>query len=119
MSRKGSMVTRMVRRVQRLGTGVASVVAASRRASSPGPWRSRSMIGPAELKMPPAGTALGMGDQPSGPRGLVQVEPGVDGIGVAGLEQAVPGDPVGWIAVGDLQESRAAFADVGAGIVVP
>src|SRR3954470_20168096 len=104
MSRKGSMVTRMVRRVQRLGGGQVSVVAISCRASSPGPWRSRSRIGSASLKMPPARAALGMGDQALGPRGVVQVEPGVEGVGVAGLQQAVLGDPMRRIAVGDLQQ---------------
>jgi hypothetical protein len=77
------------------------------------------MIGSAELKRPPAGAALGMGDQPLDPRGLVEVEPGVDGVGVARLQQPVPGDTMRGIAVGDLQESRATFADVGAGIMVP
>src|SRR5262245_38316129 len=117
MPRKTSKVTRMVRRVQRRGGGQVSVVASSWRASSPGPWRSRSMIGSAALKMPPAGATLGMVDQPLAPRGLVPVEPGVDGIGVARLEQAVLGHPVWRVARGDLEEGGAPLADVGAGIV--
>jgi hypothetical protein len=59
-----------------------------------------------------------MGDQPLDPRGLVQVEPGVEGVGVAGLQQPVLGDPMRRIAVGDLQQGGSALADVGAGIVV-
>jgi hypothetical protein len=59
-----------------------------------------------------------MGDQPLDPRGVVQVEPGVEGVGVAGLQQAVLGHAMGRIAVGDLQQGGPALADVGSGIVV-
>src|SRR6476469_6264029 len=84
---KMSKVARMVRRVQRLVGGVLSVTAISHRASSPGPWRSRSRIGWGSLKMPPVPAALGTGDQPGDPLGLVAVEPRIDGIGVAWLQE--------------------------------
>jgi hypothetical protein len=48
----------------------------------------------------------------------IVVEPGVEGVGVARAEQARAGDGVGGEAVGHLEQSGAAFADVGAGIVV-
>jgi hypothetical protein len=61
---------------------------------------------------------LGMGDQPWDSRDLVEVEPGVDSVGVAWLEQTVVGDPMRRFALGDLQQGRPTLADVGAGIVV-
>src|SRR5689334_12869823 len=103
MSRKMSKVARMVRRVQRLGGGVVSVTATSRRASSPGPWRSRSSRGWGSLKVPPAPAALGTGDQPGDPLGLVAVEPRIDGIGVAWLQEPGAGDAMGGLALGDLE----------------
>ena len=64
------------------------------------------MISPAELKMPPAGAALGMGDQPVGPRRLEAVQPCIHGIGIAWLQESGDGHVMGGLAVGDLQERR-------------
>jgi hypothetical protein len=64
------------------------------------------------------GPTLGMGDQSGGSRDLVQVEPGVDGVGVARLQQTEPGDPMRRFTLGDLQQRRPTLADVGAWIVV-
>ncbi len=108
----------MVRRVQRLGGGVLSVTAISRRASSPGPWRSRSRIGWGSLKMPPAPAALGMGDQAGGPLGLVAAQPRVHGIGVAWLQEPGSGHAMGGLPLGDLEDGGATLADIGALVVV-
>src|SRR5215831_14102751 len=115
---KIAKVARMVRRVQRLGAGVESVTAISRRASSPGPWRSRSRRGWGSLKMPPAPAALGMGDQPGDPLGLGAAQPSRHGIGVAWLQEPGAGHAMGGLPLGDLQEGGAALADVGAWVVV-
>ncbi len=108
----------MVRSVQWLGGGLVSVTAISRRASSPGPWRSRSRRASGSLKGPPAPAALGMGDQARCPLGLVAVQPGIDGIGVAPLQEPGLGHAMGGLSLGDLQEGGAALADVGARVVV-
>jgi hypothetical protein len=60
-----------------------------------------------------------MGDQAGGPFGLVAVEPRIDGIGVAWLQEPGFGDAMGGLALGDFQDGRAALADVGAWVVVP
>src|SRR3954452_23813794 len=119
MAPKMPKVARMVRRVQRLGGGLVSVTAISRRGSSRGPRRSRSRIGSGSLKIPPARAAVGMGDQPGGPVRFVAVEPRIDGIGVAWLQEPGSGDAMGGLALGDLQDGRAALADIGAWVVVP
>jgi hypothetical protein len=49
---------------------------------------------------------------------LVVVEPGVDGVGVAGPKESAAGDGVGGTSVGDLEEGGAAFADVRLGVMV-
>jgi hypothetical protein len=49
---------------------------------------------------------------------LEAVEPGVDGVGVAGAEQAAAGDGVGREPRGDPKEGGAALADIGPGVVV-
>jgi hypothetical protein len=49
---------------------------------------------------------------------LIEVEPGGDGVGVARAEQAIWRDSRRREAVGHLEQGGAAFADVGAGIVV-
>jgi hypothetical protein len=49
---------------------------------------------------------------------LVEAEPGVEGVGVARAEQAGACDGVGGEAVGHLEQSGTAFADIGAGVVV-
>src|SRR3954452_24260833 len=87
MALKMSKVARMVRRVQRLGGGLVSVTAISRRASSPGPRRSRSRIGSGALKITPARGAGGVVDHPGAPVRFVAVEPRIDGIGVAWLQE--------------------------------
>src|SRR5262245_23406206 len=115
---KMSKVARMVRRVQRDGGGVPSVSAISRRASSPGPRRSRSRRGWGSLKMPPAPAALGMGDQPGGPLRPVAAQPRIHGIGVAGPQQPGAGHAMGGGPLGDLEEGGAALADVGPWVVV-
>src|SRR5262249_16395973 len=116
--RKASKVTRTVRRVQRLGGGVLSVTAISRRASSPGPSRSRSRRGWGSLKMPPAPATLGMGDQAGDPLGLVAAQPSIHGIGVAWLQEPGAGHAMGGLPLGDLQDGGAALPDVGAWVVV-
>src|ERR1700722_19198341 len=119
ISLKISRVARMVRKVQRLGGGVESVTAISRRASSPGPWRSRSRTGwGSSLKMPPAPAALGMGDQPGHPLRLVAAHPSVHGIGVARLQESGAGHAMRGEPLGDLRDSGAALPDVGAWVVV-
>jgi hypothetical protein len=60
-----------------------------------------------------------MGDQPGDPLGLVAVEPRIDGIGVAWLQEPGFGDTMGGLALCDLQDGRAALADLGARVVVP
>jgi hypothetical protein len=108
----------MVRGVQRLGGGVLSVTAISHRASSPGPWRSRSRRGWGSLKMPPAPAALGMGDQAGDALGLVAIQPRIHGIGVARLKEPGAGHAMGGGPLGDLEDGGAALADVGAWVVV-
>jgi hypothetical protein len=49
---------------------------------------------------------------------LVDVEPGVDGIGVSALQEAVLGNGMGRHAISDLQQGSAAFTDVGSWVVV-
>jgi hypothetical protein len=60
-----------------------------------------------------------MGDQAGGPLGLIAVEPRIDGIGVAWLQEPGSGDTMGGLARGDLEDGRAALADIGAWVVVP
>jgi len=59
-----------------------------------------------------------MGDQAGDPLRLVAVEPRIDGIGVAWLQEPGLGDPMGGLALGDLQDGRATLADIGAWVVV-
>jgi hypothetical protein len=49
---------------------------------------------------------------------LVEVEPGVDGIGFAAFQEAMLSDSMRRHAIGDLEQSSAAFTDVGSWIVV-
>src|SRR5262249_51983369 len=118
MPRNRSTVTRRVRNVHRLGGGLASVTAISRRASAPGPWGSRSRRTSGSSKVPPVGAALGMGDQPGGAGCLVVPEPCIHGIGVAWLQEPPCGDVMGGLAVGDLQQRGSPLADVGPPVVV-
>jgi hypothetical protein len=48
----------------------------------------------------------------------IVVQPGIESIGVAGAQQTGAGDGMGGAAVGHLEQSGAAFAYVGAGVVV-
>ena len=112
------MVPRMVRNFQRLGGGLVSVTAISWRASSPGPWWSRSRRSSGSTKRPPTEAALGVSDQPGRPRRLVAIEPGIHGIGIAWLQEPARGDLMGSLAVGDLQERGAPLADIGTRVVV-
>jgi hypothetical protein len=108
----------MARSDQRLGGGPESVAAISRRASSPGPWWRRSRMGRGSFKIPRARAALGMGDQPRRPLGLVAAQPGIHGVGVARPQEPIDGHATGGLAVADLQDGRAWLPDVGAGVVV-
>src|SRR5215207_10501744 len=112
----------MVPRVQRLGGGPFGVTAACFWAGSPGPWRRRSWSSCLScwswLKAPPAVAAVLVGEQAGQPFLQVMAEPGVDGVGVAAAEQAGTGHGVGGVAVGDLEQGGAAFADVGLGVAV-
>jgi hypothetical protein len=53
-----------------------------------------------------------MGDQPGDPLRLVAVEPRIDGIRVAWLQEPGSGDAMGGLALGDLQDRRASLADL-------
>src|SRR5262245_29241808 len=112
----------MVSRVQRLGGGPCAVAAARWRAWSPGPWCKRScsccLRCRSRLKAPPAVAAVAVGEQAREPFVLVVVEPGVDGVGVAGAEQAGVGHGVRGLPVRDLEDRGTALADVGLGVVV-
>jgi len=48
----------------------------------------------------------------------VAIEPSIDGVRLAVAEQALGGDCKGGHALGDLQQRGAAFADIGARVVV-
>jgi hypothetical protein len=76
------------------------------------------MIGSASSKRPPAGAALGVGDQPRSPRIFIPIEPGVEGVRVARLQQALSGHAMRGLPLGDLQDGGGALANVGAIIVV-
>jgi hypothetical protein len=62
--------------------------------------------------------AVAMGDQALEAALLIEAEPGVERVGVAGLEQARAGHGVGRLAGGDLEQSGAAFTDVGTRVVI-
>src|SRR6516162_6194719 len=112
----------MVSKVQRLGAGPWGVAAACWRASSPGPWCSRSwsccLSCWSRLKAPPTVAAVLVGEQARQPFVLVIVEPGVNGVGVAVAQQAGVGHGIRRVAVGDLEQGGTALADVGLGVVV-
>jgi hypothetical protein len=50
---------------------------------------------------------------------LVHIEPAIDGIGVARLQEAMPGDRVRSLPIGDFQQGGTPFADIGPRVVVP
>jgi hypothetical protein len=60
-----------------------------------------------------------MSDQAGDPRRFVAVEPRIDAVGVARLQEPGSGDPMGGLALGDLQDGPAALADIGAWVVIP
>jgi hypothetical protein len=62
--------------------------------------------------------AVAVGNQTVQAVGLVEVKPGVKGVGIAGLEQAGAGDGMGRLAGGDLEQSGTTFTDVGTWIVI-
>jgi hypothetical protein len=59
-----------------------------------------------------------VGQQAGEPFVLVIVEPSVDGVGVAMVEQTGVGHGIRGVAVGDLEDGGTAFPDVGLGVVV-
>jgi hypothetical protein len=50
---------------------------------------------------------------------LVHIEPAIDGIGVPRLQEAMAGDGVRGLPIGDFQQGGTAFADIGPRVVVP
>jgi hypothetical protein len=64
------------------------------------------------------GTTLLKPEHATNPEPLVQVQPAIDGIGVAWLQEAVAGDGVGRLPISDFQQGGAAFADIGPRVVV-
>jgi hypothetical protein len=59
-----------------------------------------------------------MGDQAGDPLRLVAVQPGIEGIRVARLQEPGSGQAMGGLPLGDRQEGGAPLADVGARVVV-
>ena len=59
-----------------------------------------------------------MGDQPGQPFGLVNIEPAIHTIGVAGPQQAVGRHGMGAETVGNFKQGTGALAHIGARIVV-
>ncbi len=59
-----------------------------------------------------------MDDQPDKALGLVGSQPGVERVGVAGLQEAVSGHLIGGLAIGDLQHCRCTLSDVGPRVVI-
>src|SRR5690349_2175546 len=112
------MLARMVRKLQRGGGPVCSLRPNSWRASSPGPCWSRSWSSSRWSKTPPLGAAMAVGDQAGHPFGLINVQPAIETVRVAGLEQAVGRHRMRTEAVGNLEHGGGAFADIGARIVV-
>jgi hypothetical protein len=112
----------MVSRVQRLGGGPDSAVRLGFGDGVGGPaWRrsvSCCWSDWSESKRPPTVTTVLVGAQTGEPLLLVEREPGVDGVGIAGAEEAEAGDGVRRLTVGDLEQGGTAFADVGLGVVV-
>jgi hypothetical protein len=51
--------------------------------------------------------------------GFVEIQPGIDGIGVTGLEQALPGDRMRDLAVRHFQQRTAPFAHIGRRMMIP
>src|SRR6185369_9340021 len=112
----------MVSKVQRLGAGPWAVAALCWRASCPGPWCKRSWsccwrCG-SRLKTASTVATVLVGEQARQPFVLVGVEPGVHGVGVATAQQARVSHGMRGLSVSDLKDGRAAFADVGLGVVV-
>jgi hypothetical protein len=49
---------------------------------------------------------------------FIKVEPAVDGVGVARLEETGAGDGMGRVTVSDFEDGGTAFTDIGFGMVV-
>ena len=62
--------------------------------------------------------ALPVCQQSRQPVGLVASHPAIDGIGVAHLQQALAGDPIGRVALSDLQHGRAPLPHIRARVMV-
>ena len=109
----------MARKVQRLGGGPLVVAASSCWASAPGACCKRSCNSSVRSKGPPMGTALLEPEHAADAEPLIQIQPAVDGIGVARFQEAGAGDRMGALAIGHLQLGGTALADIGARVVVP
>src|SRR5262245_47291305 len=108
----------MVRNAQVLGLGPCAVLATSARACSPGPCRNRSSSSSRVSKSPPTRPTLLVAKQPFQSCLPVVVQPAVDCIRVARLQQAVTGDSVGREPIGDFQYRGTALANIGSWIVI-
>src|SRR5262245_16085567 len=104
----------MAARLQRVGGGACGAAAAS----GPGLCRRRCCSSSRRSRPAPPVAALSVGEEAGEPFGLVAVEPGVDGVGVAGAEQAVARDGMRGEAGGDFDQGGTPLADVGAWVVV-
>src|SRR5262249_42335596 len=104
--------------VQRPGAGAVGSAAAGAGTSGLGPCRRRSCSSSRRLRPTPAVAAVLVGQDPPQAVSLVAGEPGVDGVGGAGLGQAPTGGGVRGEAIGDLQQGGAALADNGVWVMV-
>ena len=60
-----------------------------------------------------------MSQQPGEPFLLIARQPAVHGIGLAPFQQPVAGDPIGGLALGDLQQCGTPLSPIRARVVVP
>src|SRR5215213_408796 len=104
------MLTRIVRKVHELGVGPSTVVDTSARASSPGPCRNRSSNLSRCSKTPPTRATLLVAEQPIQSGRFIVVQPAVDSIWVARLQQAVACHCMCRLPTGDFQHGGTAFA---------
>jgi hypothetical protein len=51
--------------------------------------------------------------------GFIEIQPCIDGIGVTRLQEALPGDRMRRLAVGDFQQRTASFAHIGRWMMIP
>jgi hypothetical protein len=61
---------------------------------------------------------LPMSNQTSQAFAVVEIQPGIDGIGITRFQQPVPGDGMSHLAVGHLQQRTAPFAHIGSGMMI-